>query len=83
MAAIYLRALQSAWDAYRTGGDAGLIVPPDDVTGLVAAIDRLLSDDNLRARIAVHSRARVLERYGIDRLLGDIDDVYRELLSGK
>ena len=63
--------------------DAGLVVPPDDVAGLVAAIDRLLSDDNLRARIAVHSRARVLERYGIDRLLGDIDDVYRELLSGK
>ncbi len=38
------------------GDDAGLVVPPDDVPRLAAALDRMLQDDALRARCAVGAR---------------------------
>jgi len=41
-------------------GDAGILVDPHDVAGLVEAIERLLTDDHLRAGL----RARGLEQAG-------------------
>jgi glycosyltransferase involved in cell wall biosynthesis len=44
-------------------GDAGLFVAPDDAGALAAAIDRLLSDDELRARCRAAGPATIVERH--------------------
>jgi len=50
----------------------GLLVEPGDVAGLAAALDRLISDPDLRQTLASAGAARVRERFGfqatIDRL---------------
>ncbi len=45
-------------------GVQGLIVGPQDPAALAEAIDRLLSDDQLAARLAAAGRSRVEEEYG-------------------
>ena len=46
-------------------GVSGLIVPPGDVVGLAEAIDRLLSDPALRARMGEVGRAKVLAEHDV------------------
>jgi glycosyltransferase involved in cell wall biosynthesis len=58
-----------------------VLVPLGDVPALAATVDRLLADDELRTGMAARGRHRVLQQYGIERLLQDIDAVYRDLLS--
>ena len=61
--------------------DLGVLIAPDDADALGAAITRLFADE--RARTAIGSRARVsaLSRFGIDRLVHDVDALYRELVE--
>lgn len=61
-------------------GDVGLAV--EDREALVASADRLLRDPADRIAIGVRARVRVLERYGFDRLAGDIARLYDELTGG-
>jgi glycosyltransferase involved in cell wall biosynthesis len=51
-----------------TDGEHGLLTPPDDHMALAGALERLLNDRQLRARLGVAARERVLERYDRDRL---------------
>jgi glycosyltransferase involved in cell wall biosynthesis len=44
-------------------GVTGLLVPPDDPGALAAAIGRLLDDDELRSRLGLAGRERVLGRF--------------------
>jgi glycosyltransferase involved in cell wall biosynthesis len=44
-------------------GETGLLVPAGDVAGIRAALQRLLGDDGLRARLGARGRERVQERY--------------------
>jgi len=44
---------------------------------------RLAGDWELRTRMGAAGRERVLERYSVERLLDDMDRLYRELLVGK
>jgi glycosyltransferase involved in cell wall biosynthesis len=39
-------------------GDAGLLVAPDDVSGLAAAVERVLADPSLRAELSARGRER-------------------------
>jgi glycosyltransferase involved in cell wall biosynthesis len=48
-------------------GEAALCVPPDDPDALAVAIERLLDDAELRARLSGAGRARVLERFTWER----------------
>lgn len=61
-------------------GVTGFNVPPGDATALAATLDRLLSDGDLRARMALGARQRYealfTEHQSIVRTL----DVYRQLL---
>ena len=54
-------------------GVTGLLVPPASVAPLAAALDRLVADPALRARLGAAGRARALARYDeatiIDRTL--------------
>jgi glycosyltransferase involved in cell wall biosynthesis len=48
-------------------GAAGVLVPPRDVAGLAAAIDRLLTDSAERERLMVAGRRQVAECFAADR----------------
>ena len=61
--------------------DVGARVPDGDVAGLAAHIVRYLADPDLRRRTGQRGRAAVLDRYSLDRLVGDITALYRELLA--
>ena len=56
-------------------GETGLLIPPRDVDALTTAMDRLLSDPQLRSRLGQAARERVVPRYGIST-------VAREFLEG-
>ncbi len=47
-------------------GESGLLVPPGDRTALRNALERLLGDPELRARLGTAARERVRDRYGRD-----------------
>lgn len=62
-------------------GDFGLVAAYDDAAGLARAVETLLGDRDRRHAMGDRGRKAMLSRYGIDRLVGDIDTLYRELLA--
>ena len=62
--------------------DVGARVPDGDAAGLAAHIVRYLADPDLRRRTgAARPGPAVLDRYSLDRLVGDIAALYSELLA--
>ncbi|MCS7288903.1 MAG: glycosyltransferase family 4 protein [Roseiflexus sp.] len=57
-------------------GDAGILVPPQDVPALRAAIRRLMHDDDLRADLSVRARARITH-FAWDNVIRRYLEVYR------
>jgi glycosyltransferase involved in cell wall biosynthesis len=53
------------------------------VAELAERLARLERDPELRARMGAAGRAWVLPRYSVDRLIDDVDSLYRELLQKK
>jgi glycosyltransferase involved in cell wall biosynthesis len=64
-----------------TDGVDGLLCDPGDVDGLAAALEQLAVDPELRGRLGEAGRTRVLSRYSVERLVDDVDALYRELLA--
>jgi glycosyltransferase involved in cell wall biosynthesis len=62
-------------------GETGLLVPPDDVDALAAALDRLVGDPDLRSRLAAGARARA-RSYSWPVLAGRVAEVYARVLGG-
>jgi len=62
--------------------ETGIIVPRDDVASLASAMVELAADAPRRESCGRAARGRALGRYGAERLLGDIDALYRELVGG-
>jgi len=62
-------------------GDLGFVAPFDDAAGLATGVTTLVSDPKLRRAIGDLGRTSVVARYGIDRLVDDIDALYREVLG--
>jgi glycosyltransferase involved in cell wall biosynthesis len=69
-------------DVVRDGVD-GFLVEPGDVDALADRLGQLAADRELARRMGEAGRARVLERYSVKRLVGDVDDLYRRLLAEK
>ncbi|CAN5275172.1 glycosyltransferase family 4 protein [soil metagenome] len=67
-------------DVVRDGED-GFLVETGDTDGLAERLTRLARDPALRERMGKEGRARVLSRYAVDRLVGDVDRLYRSLLE--
>ena len=67
-------------DVVREGVD-GFLVPPRDTEALAERLLRLAEDPELRARMGAAGRESVPSRYAVERLVGDVDDLYRSLLS--
>ncbi len=64
-------------------GEDGFLVEVGDVEGLADRLERLARDPELRRRMGAAGRERVIPRYRVERLVGDIDALYRELLMQK
>ena len=67
-------------DVVRDGED-GFLVELGDVGELAGALARLAEDPELRARMGEAGRTRVLPRYAVQRLVEDVDRLYRSLLA--
>jgi glycosyltransferase involved in cell wall biosynthesis len=67
-------------DVVREGED-GFLVEPGDVDALADRLARLAADPELRERLGAAGRARVIPRYSVERLVDDIDLLYRSLLA--
>ena len=80
--------LTREWDAdpavpWRESADPrGVLVPAGDVDGFSRAVRSLLADPGARTRMADAGRRFAVERFSIERLLADLDAVYRELPAG-
>lgn len=60
-------------------GSTGTLVPVGDVSALAAALVKLAGDTDLRRQMGQRAREHALERFGIDRLVRDMDNLYRDL----
>ena len=67
-------------DVIRDGVD-GYLVDPGALDQLAERLGRLARDPELRQRMGEEGRARVLPRYAVDRLIDDVDRLYRSLLD--
>lgn len=62
-------------------GETGLLVPPRDAPALRAAVERLLADPDLRARLGHAARERARERFGWDGVVARTMEIYRTALA--
>jgi glycosyltransferase involved in cell wall biosynthesis len=62
-------------------GETGFLVPPDASSAFADRLARLASDAALRTEMGRRGRDRVVSRYGLTRLVDDIDRLYRTLLD--
>jgi glycosyltransferase involved in cell wall biosynthesis len=58
----------------------GLLAPFGDARALADHVQALLADREHRRRMGEAGRQAVASRYGLDRLIGDVERLYRELL---
>jgi glycosyltransferase involved in cell wall biosynthesis len=66
-------------DVVRDGED-GFLVEAGATDDLAERLERLARDPALRERMGKAGRERVLPRYAVDRLVDDVDRLYRSLL---
>jgi glycosyltransferase involved in cell wall biosynthesis len=62
-------------------GVHGLLAPPGDVGALTFAIDRLLREPRLAARLGRAARARAREHYGREAMVRRFEDFYQGLAA--
>jgi glycosyltransferase involved in cell wall biosynthesis len=62
-------------------GETGVLVPPEDVDALAAAITRLLRDETVRRELREKGRELVLERFTADHAARAFESLYRDLLE--
>jgi glycosyltransferase involved in cell wall biosynthesis len=59
----------------------GLVVPPDDEPAMRSAIQRLLDDRVLAARLGAAAQARAREKYSLDAMTRRYEELWRRLAS--
>jgi glycosyltransferase involved in cell wall biosynthesis len=64
-------------------GVNGLLVPSGDADALAAAAAALIDDSGRRAAMGAAGRKMVLERYGADRMVSELKQIYSALLESK
>jgi glycosyltransferase involved in cell wall biosynthesis len=62
-------------------GATGLLAERDDEAGLAAAVRALLADPDRAAAMGAAGRERALDRFSLERLVADVDDLYQRLLA--
>ena len=64
-----------------TDGETGLLVPPGDATALGAAISRMLDEPGVAATFARAARCRIEQRFSLERMVSDTEQLYVDLLQ--
>jgi glycosyltransferase involved in cell wall biosynthesis len=59
----------------------GFLTRVGDIDAIVTALERLARDPDLRRELGRAGRERTVPRYRVDRLVDDVDALYRELLA--
>ena len=62
-------------------GDAGIIVPCKNAAALAEGIRRLLNDPELRNRLALQGRQRILQNFNWDTVAAQLTDYYHVIRS--
>jgi glycosyltransferase involved in cell wall biosynthesis len=62
-------------------GVSGFVVPAGDPMAVAHRLIELAADTGLRRHLGEAGRLRTVERYGVPRLVSDVDRLYRELLQ--
>jgi glycosyltransferase involved in cell wall biosynthesis len=62
-------------------GETGFLVRHGDTHAMAERLEILARDPERRAAMGRKGRARMLERYAVERLVADVDALYRELLG--
>lgn len=62
-------------------GESGLIVKPDDPNALADALNLLLSDSTLRARLGAGARERARRLFTVEAMMKGVDAAYRLALE--
>lgn len=65
-----------------TDGETGLLVPPGDPERLAEGILALLGDPQRAETLGRAGRRRVLEHFPVTKMVGEIEEMYEELLRG-
>lgn len=73
--------LPGSTDTMIEPGVNGLLVPPGDVAGFAAGLERLLSNPDEAARLGAAARQTVDARYTIEHVAGQWLDAYHEVLG--
>jgi glycosyltransferase involved in cell wall biosynthesis len=66
-----------------THGETGWLVRAGDSPALAQAIQQLLGNAALRARLAAAGRPVALERHGVEGLIRRVEALYTDLIAGK
>ena len=65
-----------------TDGEHGILVPPRDPGALSQALIRLSQDFALRRRMGDRGRASVIERFGINRMVDEFENLMSRVVQG-
>jgi D-inositol-3-phosphate glycosyltransferase len=66
-----------------TEGVTGLLIPPQDAEALAGALERLLSDPTWGQKLGENARKMVAEKFSLERLGREINEIYGELVAKK
>ena len=65
------------------GDEGGLLVEPEDVDGIAAAVIRLAAEPDLRASLGAAGRRRIERLFTLERQAEGLDAAYRAALAGE
>jgi rhamnosyl/mannosyltransferase len=63
-------------------GETGLVVPPANPPALAEAINKLVASPELREKLGRHGQERTRAEFSLEKMLGEIEQIYIRLLSG-
>ncbi|WP_149846361.1 glycosyltransferase family 4 protein [Paenibacillus sp. 37] len=62
-----------------TSGHNGLLIEPGDVHGLTSALEYLITDEEIRARMGSYNRAIISDKFDMNLLVGRLSGIYDAL----
>ncbi len=65
------------------GEETGILVPRGDASALASALLLMAGDAGRRQSCGRAARCHAIDRYGAERLLSDVDALYRELVAAR